>query len=204
MTEPHSILHNLRAAKCDNQWDSMVGSDSVRTCPICEEKVYRVEGLDDNQLLELVSTTQPAVDKTRLRFFRRPDGKLMVAPGRCSHLRRDAILGVLLFDGAFMCIPMFSSHSLGSYVLSTAFILSNMLSEATFKRLSKKSVMIIRACLAILIFCAFVGTLGYAGDISTVRIAYLVVIPFIIGFHAWIAARNAAEEKVQQVEKSGD
>ncbi len=86
MPDEPSILHDIRAAKCSSPWDSMEGSDSVRTCPICKANIYRVAGLDERQILEQVNATEPARDLTQIKFYRRKDGTLMLEPGKCRSI----------------------------------------------------------------------------------------------------------------------
>ncbi len=82
--ENHSLMHKISPAKCKEPWHSMPGTDVVRTCRKCKAKVYLVEGLDEQDLRELVSNAEPNKDMTKVKLFRRSDGKLMLTPGGCS------------------------------------------------------------------------------------------------------------------------
>lgn len=203
--KPHSILHGIRPAKCNRPWASMEGSDTVRTCPVCRLNVYRADGLDVKHLLELVTTTEPTRDITRLKFYRRRDGTLMVATGRCSHLSRDVALGLLLTEGFLLYLW---SASLVIF-LSIGFLgvfcrpIARWLLKVTTNRMPE----ILRA--------TFVGILILTVVAAGACIAPVVMLlvwlfhleaflPLIILLHVWLAARNLVTNSPPQIAKALD
>jgi hypothetical protein len=112
--EHHSLLHGLSPANCNRAWESMEGSDSVRACPICQARIFRADGLDETQLLELVAATEPIADPSRLKLYRRPDGTLMLEPGSCRLRARLAVTAIVLLVTLFAAIG--ASISIGPII----------------------------------------------------------------------------------------
>jgi hypothetical protein len=80
---PCSLLHGVRRARCGQPWEAMPGSDSVRTCPRCDARVYRADGLDEKELSDLIIASEPTM-LTELKLYRRRDGTMMITPGKCG------------------------------------------------------------------------------------------------------------------------
>ncbi len=197
MPAAHSILHSLSPAKCRYPWDSMDGSDLVRTCPLCHEKVYNVVGLDEKQLADVVVTDEPATDLATIQFFRRADGKLMRTRGECGNFRSDK---TLLVDALFICLPIFNSEAPAIYVLGASLVVANTLRDLIPSRFSKKQSMAFLLCLAVIVSIAFMASLGYGGDVAVVRVLYLVLVPPFIMFHAFLVGRNSVDKAFLQME----
>lgn len=118
--QSHSLLHDIRPAKCNTAWDSMAGTDVVRTCPKCNTSVYKADGLNETQLLELITSAEPAVELTQLRLYRRNDGTMMLSPG--NHLSRYLVLLRQPLDLLAMGICMAGGSAIMTNVVCTHYL----------------------------------------------------------------------------------
>jgi hypothetical protein len=75
------LLCGSRKSACKTPWESMSGTDRVRICPDCDLKVYKVEGLDRDSMLKLISDEEPSMSD-RARLFRRYDATYTLYSGR--------------------------------------------------------------------------------------------------------------------------
>lgn len=91
------LLKRLKVVgPCDQQWTSMVGTDAVRRCVVCDQNVYNLEAMNVREIEDMILFTNGA-PCTRLR--RRQDGTIItrecvVAEGETRLRRRSAASNV--------------------------------------------------------------------------------------------------------------
>jgi tetratricopeptide (TPR) repeat protein len=121
----HSLLHSMKKARCDAKWDSLPGTDDVRTCKACNAKIYRTQGMDDRTLSQLISANEPSTDKPQQRLFRRTDGTVMVNEGRCAYVGRACNITALVLNlGAFFLPGMLDAHKIGLFSITNIMLLA--------------------------------------------------------------------------------
>lgn len=173
----------------------MPGSDLVRNCPDCQLNVYRVDVLSEKQLIDLIRSTEPDSDTAHLELYRRHDGTVMLAQGKCSHERQILILSVMAViavDAAIFGIA-FVGHQIPVELLCFYFVILEILVEVIVELLRNFLRIRIPSFPAVWI----VGVIGsmaiapmHAGfGIST--IPFQIAMPILILLHAVLAARNA-------------
>jgi len=84
MTEPHSLLHGITAAKCKTPWESMPGAGNVRSCPQCKKTVIEASDLAEAELVKLICDAEPNRKVDEIRLYRRADGRLMTSQSNCN------------------------------------------------------------------------------------------------------------------------
>lgn len=69
------LLHSVRvAAPCQESWDTMTGSERVRSCERCQHKVYNLSELTTSEAEALL---RDASGRLCVRFYRRADGTIL-------------------------------------------------------------------------------------------------------------------------------
>jgi hypothetical protein len=80
MDKKHGPIHNIKLTKrCPIDWDTMPGSEIIRTCTKCGALVLNQDQADTEKFNELVEKYKDPAQKF---YYRRPDGKLMFR--RCA------------------------------------------------------------------------------------------------------------------------
>jgi hypothetical protein len=72
------------ASPCEVPWEQMSGTDQVRWCGQCRQKVYNLSAMSREEAVAFVEGHQ---GKVCVRFFRRKDGTILTAD--CARPRRD-------------------------------------------------------------------------------------------------------------------
>jgi len=71
----YEALDQLRVAKpCPADWSEMVGDDRVRHCSLCKLNVYNLSEMSREEASQLLLNKE---GRLCVRYFSRPDGKLM-------------------------------------------------------------------------------------------------------------------------------
>lgn len=108
MPEPALDAIQLRYA-CPVAWETMVGDERRRHCQLCQLDVHDVSELTRDEAMRLIAERDGGVC---LRFYRRPDGKVLTrdcAPIRAVRLRRVASVAA----GAVVAIGVQAAIVLG-------------------------------------------------------------------------------------------
>ncbi len=71
-TSPLTNLHV--ASPCTQEWNAMVGSDTVRFCGQCQLNVYNLSGMTKHQAEALIRERE---GRLCVRFYRRADGTVL-------------------------------------------------------------------------------------------------------------------------------
>lgn len=199
MPADHSLLHGIQPANCNTPWDRMRGTGCIRVCPTCNQSVFQTHELNDQQLLDLVKTIQPDRDMANLRFYRRNDGTLMLAPGTCGNGPRNRALTVFALDGLIASGTFLDSNTQIMCTLALLFVIVCMIAELSWraqKRHFPYDPTVLRKFMfgitwavvfAISFFILLVFSHRFQLDLVLVRITLLTLIPI----HAWIAAGTA-------------
>jgi hypothetical protein len=75
MSKATISLDNIGVASpCRVSWDDMIGTDQVRYCQKCNQRVYDLSGMSRAEAESLIRNKE---GRLCVRFFRRPDGKVM-------------------------------------------------------------------------------------------------------------------------------
>jgi hypothetical protein len=115
----HSILHNIRPTNCGRDWQALSGTGSVRRCPDCKQFVYCADGLNEQQLLDLISANEKGKDAAKIRLYRRKDGTLMAGQGTCGSLPVDiALSSRIVWSALYVCCLGSKDPYWLSYLLS--------------------------------------------------------------------------------------
>jgi len=100
-----SVLDDVRiASPCDQPWDGMSGTDTVRFCGSCEKKVYNLSALTRRSAEALLARENGDLC---LRLYRRADGTVLtddcpVALRFARHTLRGAVRLGWLVRGALL------------------------------------------------------------------------------------------------------
>ena len=104
---PNSLPMITIQTPCTVPWDTMRGDDRVRFCGQCERQVFDLGNLSSSEVMELLGGTE---EVPCVRFYRRPDGRVMTADCPLSirertwkWLHRRAAWAASLF--ASLCLP---------------------------------------------------------------------------------------------------
>ena len=77
MSRATLCLDNIGVASpCRVSWDDMVGTNQVRHCQQCNQRVYDLSGMSRNEAESLIQNKE---GRLCVRFFRRSDGKVMTS-----------------------------------------------------------------------------------------------------------------------------
>ena len=73
--DENEIPRDVRTASpCAEQWGDMAGTDCLRSCARCGQKVYNFSKLNRGDAADLVRNVHGSL---QVRFYRRPDGMLL-------------------------------------------------------------------------------------------------------------------------------
>lgn len=86
------ITHGMQQAACDHPWSQMEGSHTIRTCFECSHTVYKVDGIGEQQLFELISSKHDE-QHCAVKLYRRCDGTVTTTSGRSVNLPPTRIAG---------------------------------------------------------------------------------------------------------------
>jgi hypothetical protein len=95
MSALHSVLDGITVASpCPARWETMPGSDRVRHCGQCRQRVYFLSGMTRTEAEALIVEKQ---GRLCVRYYQRPDGGVMTRDcpeGAAQKLRQQAAIFV--------------------------------------------------------------------------------------------------------------
>lgn len=96
-SERHSLFHGIKKAQCNSKWALMPGSETVRECRVCKARVYKVDGLGDEEFAALIAENETQIAPSTQPLYRRTDGTMMVAKGKCERIQALLAVTALVF-----------------------------------------------------------------------------------------------------------
>jgi hypothetical protein len=182
MDPKHSVTHAMPKAQCAVPWSEMAGDERVRTCPLCDEKVYNPQFYNASELLSLADN--PNI-KTSL--FRRSDGKIMLAPGKCGDINQKKAVLQLAADVMITCIPIFMANVQFAYLFAAVLVAPDVILEYSGRKMGAGKLLLIR--LAIVWYLSTIGPLS----IGVVQMWYCAIMPIFVVLHFWYAQRYGVQ-----------